>query len=236
MKQMKKTLCLLLALVMLLSLGPVPAFAEGETSVCTEHVYGEDGLCTICGAEKPVDPPVCTEHVYGEDGLCTVCGAEQPEETEIEPSVCTEHVYGEDGLCTVCGAEKPADRPACTEHVYGEDGLCTVCGAEKPAETVTETVPEVDYPMQSFNFRADAGTEITVDAPEGAFPEGTKMTVSEEQDLTELQALIDADEELEGVIVAAADISFYYHDEKIQPRVPVYVSYASAAAAEAEEP
>ena len=332
MKQMKKTLCLLLALVMLLSLGPVPAFAEGETSVCTEHVYGEDGLCTICGAEKPADPPACTEHVYGEDGLCmvcgaekpadppactehvygedglctvcgaekpaetsvctehvygedglctvcgaekpadppactehvygedglcTVCGAEKPAETSVctehvygedglctvcgaekpaDPPACTEHVYGEDGLCTVCGAEKPADRPACTEHVYGEDGLCTVCGAEKPAETVTETVPEVDYPMQSFNFRADAGTEITVDAPEGAFPEGTKMTVSEEQDLTELQALIDADEELEGVIVAAADISFYYHDEKIQPRVPVYVSYASAAAAEAEEP
>ena len=90
--------------------------------------------------------------------------------------------------------------------------------------------------MQSFNFRADAGTEITVDAPEGAFPEGTKLTVSEEQDLTELQALIDADEELEGVVVAAADISFYLNGEPIQPRVPVYVSYASAAAVEAEEP
>ena len=270
MKQMKKTLCLLLALVMLLSLGPVPAFAEGETSVCTEHVYGEDGLCTVCGAEKPADPPACTEHVYGEDGLCTVCGAEKPAET----SVCTEHVYGEDGLCTVCGAEKPVDPPVCTEHVYGEDGLCTVCGAEQPEETEIEpsvctehvygedglctvcgaeqpeetgddsSTPaeasaqndgEVEYPMQSFNFRADAGTEITVDAPEGAFPESTRMSVTE-ADLAEVQALIDADEALEGTVLAAVDISFYYHDEPIQPRVPVRVSYASAAAAEAVEP
>lgn len=37
MKQVKKTICLLLALVMCLSLGPVPAFAEAELEELTSE-------------------------------------------------------------------------------------------------------------------------------------------------------------------------------------------------------
>ncbi|MBO4819593.1 MAG: CapA family protein, partial [Firmicutes bacterium] len=52
-----------------------------------EHVYGTDGLCTLCGEE-------CV-HEFAADGHCSICGKE------------CEHQFGEDRICTVCGMVKP---------------------------------------------------------------------------------------------------------------------------------
>ncbi len=51
-----------------------------------EHVFAEDGFCTICGEE-------CV-HEYV-DGVCSIC--KKP----------CEHEYGEDRICTICGMVKP---------------------------------------------------------------------------------------------------------------------------------
>ena len=47
---------------------------------------------------------------------------------------------------------------------------------------------------------------------------------------------MDADVQLNGVVVAAADISFYYEGAEIQPKAAVEVSYASTAAATVIDP
>ena len=52
----------------------------------------------------------------------------------------------------------------------------------------------------------------------------------------DVQKLVDAAEDVNGNVVAAVDISFYHNGEKIQPKLPVRLSYASAAAAQAVDP
>ena len=150
MKRMRACLALFLVLALCASL-ITTAFAEGESgesNPCAEGHSWENGVCTVCEA-------VC-EHTYGEDRICTVCGAAKPdpcaEGHSWENGVCTvcetvcEHAFGEDGICAVCGAAKPDpcaeghnwENGVCTvceavcEHSYGEDGLCTVCGMAKP--------------------------------------------------------------------------------------------------------
>ena len=73
-----------------------------------EHVYNEDGKCTICGKKH--------EHNYDDTGKCTICGKEH------------EHNYDEDSKCTICGQVKEH------EHNYDDSGKCTICGQVKEDE------------------------------------------------------------------------------------------------------
>lgn len=214
MKQVKKTICLLLALVMCLSLGPVPAFAEAELEELTSE-----------------EPAPVVEEIVSEEPAPVVeeLASEEPapvveELVSEEPAPVVEELVSEEPAPVVEEPVSEEPAPAVEEPVVAEE-------SDEGAEALVEDA----YPMQSFNYRADVGTEITVDAPEGAFPEDTQMVVTE-LDLNEVQKLIDADEAVEGSVLAAADISFYHKGEKIQPLVPVYVSFASAAAAQAEDP
>ena len=204
----KRLFAMFLALVMCLSLLPT-AFAgsEIEPDPCAEgHTYGEDGLCTVCGAKKP-DP--CAEgHTYGEDGVCTVCGAKKPDP-------CAEgHTYGEDGVCTVCGAEKPAEPALCAEgHSYGEDGVCTVCGAEKPAEAGSELGSAEPEPLRG----SAAGVDVEVLDPYKILPEGVRLVVgeaeNEEAAKMAIKTALGTSFDLAGF--ATVDIAFYLGEEKL---------------------
>ncbi|MDO4974621.1 MAG: hypothetical protein Q4E38_10485, partial [Eubacteriales bacterium] len=70
MKKKTRIACLFLAVALCLSLFAT-AFAEDGTQdpdpCAAGHTYGEDGLCTVCGAEKP--EPCAEGHIYGEDGV-----------------------------------------------------------------------------------------------------------------------------------------------------------------------
>ena len=89
-------------------------------------------------------------------------------------------------------------------------------------ETKTE---EVKYPEQHF---ADTvgGTNVNVNAPEGAFPEGTTMKVTAVSDSIVESAVKDAaGNDIAGM--QAMDISFYYNGTKVEPKTKVDVQFSS---------
>ena len=75
-------------------------------------------------------------------------------------------------------------------------------------------------PAQSFDGSAGEDMSISVNAPEGALPENTDMTVTRVNDLDTLLAI---QEKVDGVIYAAADISFEKDGAEIEPAVAVEV-------------
>lgn|GEM_PF-5609213 len=110
---------------------------------------------------------------------------------------------------------------------------------ETPAEEPEEETPaqepeEIAYPAATLDFVTESGLKVVVEAPEGAFPEGTEISV-EELLPENVQPLVDASN-VNGKVLVAADISFYADGVKVQPNVPVEVSMTSAKADGAANP
>ena len=61
-------------------------FTVTKEATCTE-AGEQEHTCTVCDVTETVTIPA-KDHSYGEDGVCTVCGAEKPAEpTVVEPAV-----------------------------------------------------------------------------------------------------------------------------------------------------
>ena len=61
-------------------------FTVTKEATCTE-AGEQEHICTVCDVTETVAIPA-KDHSYGEDGVCTVCGAEKPAEpTVVEPAV-----------------------------------------------------------------------------------------------------------------------------------------------------
>ena len=83
----------------------------------------------------------------------------------------------------------------------------------------------VAYPAQTFEDHTDY-VKVSVSAPEGAFPEGTTMTIADvddEQTISDIEDTVSADF-VEVKRVHAVDISFYSAEgTEIEPLVPISV-------------
>ena len=78
------------------------ALYPGEETIEDEygvHEYGEDGLCTVCGAEEPKP---CA-HEYDDDGLCTLC-------READPSLLGGLGWGTFAMCLHRGAKETGNK------------------------------------------------------------------------------------------------------------------------------
>ena len=96
------------------------------------------------------------------------------------------------------------------------------------------TVPlAISHPVLSFSDVVD-GMQVDIDAPAGAFPAGTTVTVktvssTEVMDAVEAavaESVVENDEsvvEAKVVEVRALDITFIYNGEEIQPLLPISV-------------
>ena len=147
---MKKTLSVILALVMMLSVFTVCAFAMESPEETCEHVWSkkatcvEDGhffTCKLCGAESEIEAHDYSKYVCAEDGhlcLCKYCGAEG----EIEAHDFNEYVCVEDGhsLACKCGEiSEVVEAHNFGDYVYDENAsfvkngtetaTCAECGA-----------------------------------------------------------------------------------------------------------
>jgi len=99
-----------------------------------------------------------------------------------------------------------------------------------------EAQPEAAYPAQDFEDRTDY-VKVSVTAPEGAFPEGTTMTVTDVEDEKTLNDIQDTVTEgfVEVERVHAVDIVFRDAEgNEIEPLVPISVVMTVAEIAQEE--
>ncbi|MBQ4001103.1 MAG: hypothetical protein II601_01860, partial [Lachnospiraceae bacterium] len=78
----------------------------------------------------------------------------------------------------------------------------------------------------TFESEAVGGVKISVEAPEGALPEGTTMKVDAVSQAA-VQNAIDKAADLNGKVLAAADITFYADGAVVEPSAPIKVTMTS---------
>ena len=105
---------------------------------------------------------------------------------------------------------------------------------EETTDTKEETVPAIPMPAQSWE-RTAGGIKVSVEAPEGAFPENTKIAVTPVNGSSLMDTVSDA---VSGEVleVQAVDITFFDAEgHEIEPAVPIRVVMTPAATEHAEE-
>lgn len=107
---------------------------------------------------------------------------------------------------------------------------------EEPGEENDEPQPqetaEQTYPAVVLSMNADDGTAIKVNAPEGAFPSGTQVTVTKVESASVLGAIqiVSSDESMTADQIHAYDFDFYTDENNhdIEPQTAVNVQIALA--------
>lgn len=147
------------------------------------------------------------------------------ESTEPEPTETDS--YSNDATTEESENSDESSSAETTEDV-NEDASLTESADDVSTQTEENSVETSDpeeeviaMPAQDFTGEAN-GVKVTVNAPEGAFPEGTVMNITEAED-SAVQAAADA-AEADVEDVKAVDISFSVNDEEIEPAVAINVS------------
>ena len=96
-----------------------------------------------------------------------------------------------------------------------------------------EVVTPVPMPAQSFQSNAGDDMSVVVNAPEGALPENSDMSVSRVTDEAALAAIEDM---VSGSVFAAADITFSKDGTEIEPQANVEVQIAVEGLENLENP
>ena len=132
-------------------------YCEKPMTETEEHVFDEDGICSVCGHAKVghthkmadwyysdanghwrvckycYEPMTETQgHSYDENGICAVCGYAGPNHTNHV--MCDWYRSNEIGhwkACIYCGEPMTETQG----HSYDENGICTVCGSAGPDHT-----------------------------------------------------------------------------------------------------
>ena len=103
------------------------------------HIFGDDGVCTVCGAEKTD----CDHEWNWATAQCKLCGEfhiHSEDDLYIDHPDCTEGGYVRE-ICEVCGhiLVKSGFEPM--DHDYN-NGVCTRCGHVKPVDNDVEASTE----------------------------------------------------------------------------------------------
>ena len=132
-------------------------YCEKPMTETEEHVFDEDGICSVCGYAraghthqmadwyrsdvnghwhgcKYCDEPMTETqgHSYDENGICTICSYAGPDHTNhVMSGWYWSNEIGHWKICIYC--EKPMTETE--EHVFDEDGICSVCGHAKVGHT-----------------------------------------------------------------------------------------------------
>lgn len=120
-----------------------------------------------------------------------------------------------------------------TEQTSEEDLKETVPDSEIVTDETSEDVENSVFPAQDFSGEAN-DVAVTVNAPEGAFPEGTTMNVTE-ADEESVQAAADV-ANASTSDVKAVEITFTSAGEEIELAAAVKVTLKSNLLADVEEP
>ena len=130
---------------------------KGSVINALGHKYNDKGVCTVCGAKKPVAPvhthtvvidqavaATCTKSGLTEGKHCSVCKAiivaqqeikalgHTPEEVAAVAATCTKTGLTAGSKCSVCGEVLTAQEVVPALGHDFKDGKCTRCGAADP--------------------------------------------------------------------------------------------------------
>lgn len=214
MKRGKRLLAFLLTLVLCVGMLPTSAIAADFSS-------GTGGASSAFsdGAgswNEPVQPTEPAEEVQP--------SAETAGETsDVEEIIIEGEDPSEEEEAPVVEEEPSADETPAVEEPAGEETEFTSGNGTNSIETIPTEGENNNTaaPAQDFSGKIN-GVSVTVNAPEGAFPEGTVMTVGDAN-----EAAIDAAAEAAGTEktnVKAVDITFTANGEEIQPAAAVKVT------------
>ena len=219
---------------------PVEEQAEQLTEEQAEEPTGEAEL-TAEQAEQLTEEQA--EEPTGEAEL-TAEQAEQPTEEQAEEPTGEAELTAEQA--EEAAVAQPTEEQA--EELTGEAEASAEQAEEaaeaQPTEEQTEepTDEQPEQPAQQLSFPAQsfAGSarnmNVTVTAPEGAFPEGTVMTVSAVYDQDTISDIRDTvnDDFTDIKSVRAVDIAFTYNGAEIEPLLPINVVMSVPEIAEAQ--
>ena len=215
------------------------------------HIHTPDCYSEVlsCGMEEGVGAHTHTDACYETEYLLTC------DKPEVLPHVHSDDCYqkNEDGSIYVdengyswltCGL------PEVVQHVHGpecftvyelDDGEPEEAEEDEETTDTTDTtdtedmtVPALPMPAQSWE-RTAGGIKVSVEAPEGAFPENTRIAVTPVNGSSLMDTVSDA---VNGEVleVQAVDITFFDAEgREIEPAVPIRVVMTPAATEHAEE-
>lgn len=109
----------------------------------------------------------------------------------------------------------------------------TVSDSEIVTDESSEDVENSVFPAQDFTGEAN-DVKVTVNAPEGAFPVDTVMSVNEAEE-SSVQVVADV-AKVDTADVKAVEITFTADGEEVEPAVPVKVTMAADMIADAQNP
>lgn len=187
--------------------------AEAEPVVAEQPAEDEAPV----EAEQPVDEIAPAEEEQAEEPVEEQPAEAQVEQTSEEQNEQPAEEQEEQPAEKTVEEEQPAEEEQSVEEAVEED---------QPAE---EDQPEVEaqvlYPAQAFSGSA-RNVFVSVTAPEGAFPEGTVMTVKAVYDQGVISDIRDTvnDDFTEIKSVRAVDITFTYNGTEIEPLLPINVA------------
>lgn len=235
MKKEKKLLALLLTFVLCIGMLPTSAFAmdftcgnvssyDGNAAVFDDGTAGGAGqtVQTPTPAPETQTTPAAENEEPNVEEITVEEETPGEEVTPGEEEIPTEETTPADDSIIVEEPEttEPTPTPETTpvaeeNNVVNSDDIFT----SVPDEVADDS--EIAMPAQDFNGELD-DVKVIVNAPEGAFPEGTVMTVSE-ADEEAVQAAAEA-AEAEKEDVKAVDITFTVNNQEIEPAVAINVT------------
>ena len=210
----------------------------------TKKCYDKDGNL-ICGLLE-----LCA-HEHGDECIKEVEVAEAvSEDVEAVNAVAEDSVVDEDSEVENVAVEDSTDEDVTADTTGADTTESNIPDQFKDdsksesSNSNEETTNAPSLPAQTFEDKAEglSGTvTVHVEAPEGAFPEGTTMKLAPVDDKTTLGAIEDTikdNDEITGTVqtVQAVDITFYDVDGKeVEPASPITVIMSSNMVLEAKK-
>lgn len=145
-------------------------FTVTKEATCTE-AGEQEHTCTVCDVTETVTIPA-KDHSYGEDGVCTVCGAEKPAEpTVVEPTVeepVVEESKEEESEKEPAGAQPVGAIVEDCRDMYSSFGAFLAEQNAADAKYVVASYTPVDANGHALGEIPAGGVRFDLPLPEGA--------------------------------------------------------------------
>ena len=215
--RISRIVSLMLVLMMAVQ-SPMSVLAtEGDVQVPIEQSTDELAEATAVAEDSAEEEYLLEEEAPEEEAIQEEVATPLAGEALLEDSALIDGVALEEEIAPV--EEEQAD----VEEDFAEEDPVA---EESTTEVMTEAAAGIAFPETTLTSEEINGLAVSVDVPEGALPAGTQMSVVPVE-VQAAQVAVDNTDGVEGTVLAAADITFLFNDEEIQPAKEVKVTMTS---------